>query len=233
MKSHRYAVILIVVFMSLGVLPLVSASAPSGIGTPYLWADATGNPSVTQFIANGITDGGIPGNGAAAFTIWFTVPSNIGLADISSAAGQAWIDQNCGFATTLTAQPPIDGRNTFQLDGYCTGIAAGPRVIGNMVQVATVTFSAASCTANQSGFSVRPVADGENTSLFEPDGTPTIIPAERMWEGGGCGNPTAVTLSNVTASPVAPIANSLYLTAAAAVTLLGTIGLALRGIRKY
>lgn len=232
MKLFRLVAVLVAVTLLIGVLPLVSASSPDGLGNPTLRARATGNPNVTEIIADGITDGGIPGNGAAAFTIWFTVPSNVALADITAAAGPAWLAQNCNFSTTMTSQPPIGGRNTVQLDGYCTGAAGGPRVTGSNVLVASLTFSAASCSANPGGFLVDLTAEGENTSLFEPDGTPYIFPAGALTDGGACGNPTAVTLSNVTASPVAPVANSIYLAAAAA-ALLGAAGLALRGTRKH
>lgn len=233
MKLFRLVAVLVLITLLVGVLPLVSASGPSGLGNPTLRARATGNPNVTEIIADGITDGGIPGNGAAAFTIWFTVPSNVVLADITAAAGPAWIAQSCNFSTTMTSQPPIGGRNTVQLDGYCTGAAGGPRVTGSNVLVASLTFSSASCSANPGGFLVDLTAEGDNTSLFEPDGTPYIFPAGALTDGGACGNPTAVTLSNVTASPAAPLANSLYLTAAAAMALLGAAGLALRGIRKH
>lgn len=233
MKLFRLVAVLVVLTLLMGVLPLVSAATPFSLGNPTLRARATSNPNVTEIIADGITNGGVAGNGAAAFTIWFTVPSNVALADITATAGPAWINQNCGFSTTMTSQPPIGGRNTVQLDGYCTAAAGGPRVTGNNVLVASLTFSAASCSANPGGFLVDLTAEGDNTSLFEPDGTPYIFPAGALTDGGACGNPTAVTLSNVTASPVAPMANSLYLTAAAAVALLGAAGLALRGIRKH
>ncbi len=233
MKLFRLVAVLVVLTLLMGVLPLVSAATPFSLGNPTLRARATSNPNVTEIIADGITNGGVAGNGAAAFTIWFTVPSNVALADITATAGPAWINQNCGFSTTMTSQPPIGGRNTVQLDGYCTAAAGGPRVTGSNVLVASLTFSAASCSANPGGFLVDLTAEGDNTSLFEPDGTPYIFPAGALTDGGACGNPTAVTLSNVTASPVAPMANSLYLTAAAAVALLGAAGLALRGIRKH
>jgi hypothetical protein len=232
MKLFRLVAVLVTLTLLIGVLPLVSASSPDGLGNPTLRARATGNPNVTEIIADGITDGGIAGNGAAAFTIWFTVPSNVALGDVTATAGPAWLAQNCGFATTMTSQPPIGGRNTVQLDGYCTAAAGGPRVTGSNVLVASLTFSSASCSANPGGFLVDLTAEGENTSLFEPDGTPYIFPPGALTDGGACGNPTAVTLSNVTASPVAPVANSIYLAAAAA-ALLGAAGLALRGIRKH
>ena len=232
MKLFRLVAVLVAVTLLIAVLPLVTGASPDGLGNPTLRARATGNPNVTEIIADGITDGGIAGNGAAAFTVWFTVPSNVALGDITAAAGPAWLAQNCNFATTMTSQPPIGGRNTVQLDGYCTGAAGGPRVTGSNVLVASLTFSSASCSANPGGFLVDLTAEGENTSLFEPDGTPYIFPPGALTDGGACGNPTAVTLSNVTASPVAPVANSIYLAAAAA-TLLGAAGLALRGIRKH
>lgn len=232
MKLFRLVAVLVAVTLLIGVLPLVSASSPDGLGNPTLRARATGNPNVTEIIADGITDGGIAGNGAAAFTVWFTVPPNVALGDITVVAGPAWLAQNCNFTTSLVAPAAATVPNTYQLDGFCIVGAGGPRVTGSNVLVATLTFSAASCSANPGGFLVDVTAEGENTSLFEPDGTPYIFPPSALTDGGACGNPTAVTLSNVTASPVAPVANSIYLAAAAA-ALLGAAGLALRGIRKH
>lgn len=233
MKLFRLVAVLVVVTLLIGVLPLVSASSLAGIGNPTLRARATGNPNVTEIVADGITDGGVAGYGAAAFVVWFTVPPNVALGDITVAAGPAWMAQNCSFTTSLVAPAAATVPNTYQLDGFCTTAASGPRVTGSNVLVATLTFSANSCSANPGGFLVDLTAEGENTSLVEPDGTPYIIPPAGLTDGGACGNPTAVTLSNITANPVAPMANSLYLTAAAAMALLGAAGLALRGIRKH
>lgn len=202
MKMFRLFAVLVVVTLLIGVLPLVSASSPLGLGNPTMRARATSNPNVVEVRADGITDGGITGNGAAAYTIWFTVPSNVLLADIANTPGAPFVNQNCSFSSTMTSQPPIGGRNTYQLDGYCTNTASGPRVTGSNILVTTLTFSVASCTANPGGFIVDLTAEGDNTSLFEPDGTPYIFPASALTDGGACGNPTAVQLANITAGPV-------------------------------
>jgi hypothetical protein len=79
-------------------------------------------------------------------------------------------------------------------------------VTGSNVLVATLTYSAASCTANPGGFLVDLTAEGDNTSLFEPDGTPYIFPANALTDGGACGLPTAVTMSGFDAVSTNPAA---------------------------
>lgn len=206
MKLFRLLAVLVAVTLLIGVVPLVSASNPAGLGTPTLHVRSTSNPLVSEIVADGITNGGTAGNGAAAFTIWFTVPANVALGDITATAGPAWIAQNCNFSTATSSQPPIGGRNTVQLDGFCTGAASGPRVTGSNVLVATLTFSAAACSANPSGLLVDLTAEGDNTSLFEPDGTPYIFPASALTDGGACGLPTAVTMSGFNANSANPVA---------------------------
>lgn len=234
MKSLlRLVAVFVLLALLVGVLPIVSASGPVSIGTPTLRARATSNPNVTQIYADGITDGGVPGHGSAAFVVWFYTPPNVGLSDISVTAGPAWIAQNCNFTVSLVVPQAATVANTYQLDGFCTTTATGPRVTGSNILVATVTFSANACAANPGGFLFDITDEQENTCLVEPDGTPYIIPADGLTDGGACGNPTAVTLSNVSASPITPIGNSLYLAAAGSIALLGAAGLALRGTRKH
>lgn len=232
MKFLRLVAVLVAVTLLIGVLPLVSAST-SGIGTPTMRARATANPNQVQIISDGITDGGIPGNGAAAFTVWFTLPSNVVIGDVSVVPGPAFVAQNCNFTTFMSVQPPIGGRNTIQLDGFCTTTYLGPHVTGSNVLVATLTFSANACSANPGGFLVDITAEGDNTSLFEPDGTPYIFPASALTDGGACGNPTAVQLANITAGPVAPMSNALYPALAGAAALLAAAGVAFKGMRKH
>lgn len=203
MKRFRLVAVLVAVAL-VSAVQLVGASSPSGLGNPTLRVRSTANPNVSEIVADGITDGGIAGNGAAAFTVWFTVPSSVVLGDIQAAAGSAWIAQNCNFSTFMSSQPPIGGRNTIQLDGFCTSAASGPRVTGSNVLVAALTFSAAACNANPGGFVLDLTAEGDNTSLFEPDGTPYIFPPSALTDGGACGAPTAVTMSGFDAGTDSP-----------------------------
>jgi hypothetical protein len=229
MKTFRLVAVLVAVTLVLGIVPLVSASNPSDLGNPTLRVNPTASPTVSQIFADGITDGGVAGNGAAAFTIWFTVPSNVVLADISAAAGPAWIAQNCNFSTFMSAQPPIGGRNTVQLDGFCTSAASGPRVTGSNVLVATLTFTQSACSANPSGFLIDLTAEGDNTSLFEPDGTPYIFPPQALTDGGVCGAPTSVSMAgfDATTDSPAPFAGAAWplLAGAAAVAAGGAYAL--------
>jgi hypothetical protein len=212
MKRLRLIAVLAVLTLLIAAVPLVSAANPAGLGNPTLLVRTTANPNASEIVADGITNGGVAGNGAAAFTVWFTVPSNVALADIQAAAGPAWLAQSCNFSTAMSAQPPIGGRNTVQLDGFCTTTASGPRVTGNNVLVATLTFSTTACNANPGGFQVDLTAEGENTSLFEPDGTPYIFPPAALTDGGACGAPTAVTMSgfDATTGSAAPFVASAW-----------------------
>ncbi len=221
MKRFSLIAVLVVLTLMIGVVPLVGASNPAGLGNPTLLVRSTANPNVSEIVADGITNGGVAGNGAAAFTVWFTVPSNVVLADIQATAGPAWIAQSCSFSTAMSSQPPIGGRNTIQLDGFCTAAASGPRVTGNNVLVATLTFSSAACTANPGGFVVDLTAEGENTSLFEPDGTPYIFPPQALTDGGACGAPSAVTMSgfDVASDSPAPFVASAWPLLAGAVAV--------------
>lgn len=229
MKHIRLIAVLAVLTVMIGLVPLVSASSPAGLGNPTMYVRTTANPNASEIVSDGITDGGVPGHGAAAFTVWFTVPANVGLADIQVAAGPAWIAQLCNFSTFMSSQPPIGGRNTVQLDGFCTNTNSGPRVIGDNVLVATLTFSSGACAANPSGFQLDLTAEGGNTSLFEPDGTPYIFPPEALTDGGACGSPTAVTMTGLDAasSSAAPFAAAAWplLAGAAAVAAGGAYAL--------
>ena len=72
----------------IGLVPLVSASNPAGLGTPTLHVVQLAI-RCSEIVADGITNGGIAGNGAFAwtFTIWFTVLANVALGDIQATAG--------------------------------------------------------------------------------------------------------------------------------------------------
>lgn len=56
MKLFRLVAVLVTLTLLIGVLPLVSASSPDGLGNPTLRARATGNPNVTEIIAQNRRD---------------------------------------------------------------------------------------------------------------------------------------------------------------------------------
>lgn len=241
MKFRRSAALVAIIAVFL-MVSAASSAGPNGfgIGTPTMRFRATSNPAVSEIRADGITDGGVAGNGAISWDIYVLVPNNVTAATMTLTPGDAWVNQCPGaFATSKSAvpvPPPPPGKLGFLLSGYCTDTRTGPAVTGNNVLVASVAFNSAACA--NGGFVVD--MDGSNgyTDMFDTDPDPGAAPAyvfpdSSLTDGGACGNPTAVTLGNVTASPVAPMGNALYLAAAGAVALLGAAGLALRGIRKH
>lgn len=200
MKSYRFLAAVVITFLLIGTSSITSAANMAGIGTPTMYVRPTTTLNVSEIVVDGVTNGGISGNGAAAFTVWFTLPSSVTSSAFSIEAGPAWIAQNCNFTTNVSSQPPIGGRNTFQLDGTCTASASGPRVTGSDIVVARVSFSSTVCGAFPTGFTIDITAEGENTSLFEPDGTPYIFPESALTDGSGCSIPTAVTMSGMEAA---------------------------------
>ncbi len=240
MSVKRHFIVLATLVALLAVASMASAS-PAAPGTPTLRWRATSNPLVSQIIADGITDGGIPGNGAISWDVYLRLPQNIPAPYpvMTLTAGPAWTGMtNCTFATNvatgLAGQNGV-GDNGFLFSGFCTtGVPPNP-VVGDNILLATVTF--ANCPASGGfvmdmdsgddayGERVTAVVDRNNNAYYPYD--------DELTDGGACGNPTAVTLSNVSASPITPIGNSLYLAAAGSIALLGAAGLALRGTRKH
>jgi hypothetical protein len=228
------------VLIALFVVASMASASPAAPGAPTLRWRATGNPAVSEIIADGITDGGVAGNGAISWDVYFRLPASVPepYPSIAITPGPAWTAMtNCTFATAVTAGLAGQGgtgTNGYFINGFCTtGVPPNP-VVGNNVLVATVTLSG--CPANgfvmdldsgddAFGAPVTAIVDRNNSAYNPSDG--------ELTDGGACGNPTAVTLSNVSAGPVAPIGNALYLAAAGSIALLGAAGLALRGIRKH
>ena len=56
MKLFRLLAVLVAVTLLIGVVPLVSASNPAGLGTPTLHVRSTSNPLVSEIVADGIND---------------------------------------------------------------------------------------------------------------------------------------------------------------------------------
>lgn len=237
--KFRHSAALVAIIGLLLMVSVASSAGPSfGIGTPTMRFRATSDPAVSEIRADGITNGGVAGNGAISWDIFVFVPNNVTAATMTLTPGPAWVAQCPGaFGTSkspVSVPPPPPGKLGFLLSGYCTDTRTGPPVTGNDVQVVSIAFNSTACA--NGGFVVDMDGTAEYTDMFDtdPQGLPAyIFPDGSLTDGGACGNPTAITLSNVTASPVAPMGNALYLAAAGAVALLGAAGLALRGIRKH
>lgn len=120
-------------------------------GAPTLRWVTTG-PATAEIRADGITNGGTPGNGAISWDVYFRFPASVNapLPVVSIVAGPAWTGMSpCGFATNVTMNLPsaagATGTRGVLINGFCTtGVPTNP-VTGSDVLVATVTF--ASCPA--------------------------------------------------------------------------------------
>lgn len=239
MLVKRHFVILAALVALLLIASMASAS-PAAPGAPTLRWRATSNPAVSEIYADGITNGGTAGNGAISWDIYVRLPVSVPepYPTLALTPGPAWTAMSpCGFGTSVT--PGLAGQNGAGTNGYflsgscSSGVPTNP-VTGDNVLVATVTLT--NCPASgfvmdmdsgddAFGAPVTAIVDRNNSAYNPTDG--------ELTDGGACGNPTAVTLSNVSAGPVAPIGNALYLAAAGSIALLGAAGLALRGIRKH
>ncbi len=241
MKIKRQWVVLSALVVLLLLASMASAS-PTAPGTPTLRWRATANPNVSEIYADGITDGGTTGNGATSWDVYFRLPPSVAqpYPVITITPGPLWTAQSpCTFGTNVSSgQPGVGGvgSNGYFISGFCTtGVPTNP-VTGNNVLLATVTF--ATCPTSGGfvmdmdsgddafgGFSVTDVIDRNNDAYFPTDA--------QLTDGGACGNPTAVQLANITAGPVAPMANALYPALAGAAALLAAAGVAFKGMRKH
>lgn len=236
MKIRSLWALLVLAALLAFTISSVAGAGPSAIGSPTMRWRATANPNVAEIRADGITNGGSAGNGAISWDIYIQTPNNVVPADITVTGGPLWVAQcPSAWITGVVSQTPVTaGKNAFSVYGVCTNTRTGPPVTGSDVLVATVTFSSNACA--NGGF----VVDMDNgpfedsTDMFDTD--PNFVylfPDTSLTDGGACGNPTAVQLANITAGPVAPMANALYPALAGAAALLAAAGVAFKGMRKH
>lgn len=239
MIIKRRFVILGALVALLLVASMASAS-PAAPGTPTLRWRATANPNVAEIRADGITDGGTAGNGATSWDVYFRLPASVSMPypTITIVPGPLWTAQSpCTFGTVISAGMlgvGGAGTNGYFINGFCTtGIPTNP-VTGDDVLVVTLTFTGCPATGfimdmdsgdDAYGDRVTDVIDRSNSSYFPSDA--------ELTDGGACGNPTAVQLANISAGPVAPIANALYPAMAGVAALLAVAGVAFKGMRKH
>jgi hypothetical protein len=216
-----------VALVALIMMASLAAASPSSPGTPTLRWVATGNPNVSEIRADGITNGGIQGNGAMNWDIYFRFPGSVSAPypSISIQAGPQFLAQApCTFATNVSplqpSAPGPSGDRGVLINGFCTtGVPDNP-VVGDNVLVATVTFSG--CPAqgfimdldsgdDVYGAQVAAMVDRTNDAYYFTDADLT--------DGPACGGPTAVELVNVQAE-TAPAANYGLLLALAVLILI-------------
>ncbi|MBE2235223.1 MAG: hypothetical protein IAE85_17130 [Anaerolinea sp.] len=236
MKRSIAAISLLVVLLVLVSFSLAAAE-PQAPGTPTLrWV--TTSSTTAELRADNITDGGIPGNGAMTWDIYFRYPASVPapLPSVSIVAGPLFVAQSpCTFTTNVTegmpSEPGSAGNRGVMINGFCTtGIANNP-VTGSNILVATVTLT--SCSAQ--GF-VMDLDDGVDvfgsgvSQLADRTGDGYLFTDSDLTDGAPmCGSPTAVTMTGLDAasSSAAPFAAAAWplLAGAAAVAAGGAYAL--------
>lgn len=193
----------------------LAAASPSAPGTPTLRWVATANPNVAEIRADGLTDGGVAGNGAMNWDIYFRFPNSV-TAPYPTAtiqAGPLFLAQtNCTFATNVSLNMPSapgpSGDRGIMINGFCTtGIPPNP-VVGDNVLVATVTL--AGCPAQ--GF-IMDLDSGDEVFgegvayMVDRNNDAYQFTDDDLTDGPACGAPTAVSLAGVQAETAPSAAN--------------------------
>lgn len=215
----RRILVMLIVALSLILLTASLTSAdPAAPGTPTLrWV--TTSATTAELRADGLTNGGIAGNGAISWDIYFRFPGTVSspYPVVSIVPGPAWTGMSpCTFATNVSMNQPsgagATGDRGVLINGFCTtGVPNNP-VTGSNVLVATVNF--ASCPAGTSGFvmdldsgddvfgaSVVGFADRNNDAYYLSDAD--------MTDGAPMCAPTAVTMTGFGANNANPAAGGI------------------------
>jgi hypothetical protein len=228
MLKRNITVSLVAAFVLILLATTVSA-APNAPGTPTVRWVTTG-PTTAELRADGITNGGVAGNGAMNWDIYFRFPSTVTAPYpiVSVVAGPAFLAQApCGFQTnvsmSLPSAPGATGDRGVIINGFCgSGVPTNP-VTGDNVLLATVTL--ASCPSTGSfvmdldsgdevfGASVAQIVDKNNSAYTLQDSD--LTDGEPM-----CG-PTAVTMAgfDATTDSPAPVAGAAWPLLAGAVAV--------------
>lgn len=142
MTTFRSLTLAALVVALLGISLVVANASPTGIGTPTLRLVPTGTDNVFEIRADGITDGGIGGNGAISWDIYFRYDRQAGMSVASVVPGPAWTSV-CTFLASFTEGLPGSGgtgTNGVIINGSCNNAPTGA-VTGDNVLVATVTLN--------------------------------------------------------------------------------------------
>lgn len=205
MRFRPIMVVTLLLFL-LVTASLASAST-AGIGSPTMRVVAGANNQTAVILADGITDGGLAGNGAISWDVYFVVPATIGVGDFSATAGSAWTAQCPGaFSVVKASQGQFLGGNAYLISGFCTSGRTGPAVTGSNVEVGTLTFTS-SCTATGSfniNLSAGPASD--STDMFDTNNDLYLFADSSLTDGGNLCAPTAVDMSGFNANSANPAA---------------------------
>jgi hypothetical protein len=126
MKNRRLLAVLLTAVVMLVLMASVAAAAPSAPGTPTArWV--TLSATTAEIRADGITDGGVAGNGAISWDFYFRFPESVGAPYpvITITPGPAWPAMSpCTFATNvapgLPSNPGATGDRGVLISGFCT-----------------------------------------------------------------------------------------------------------------
>ena len=184
----------------------LSSAAPGAPGTPSMrWVQTS--PTTAEVRADGITNGGVSGNGAIVWDVYFRIPESVAtVPGITVTPGSVWTNQSpCGFQVVTTTglpsvpPPPGSGNHGVYVSGFCNSVPTTP-VTGNDVLVFSVSFT--NCPPG--GFTMdlssgAGVFGSGATDMVDTAGSAFVLPDQNLTDGLACGAALAVTLANFTA----------------------------------
>lgn len=205
MRRPIVAVSLIVVLLVLFSVSYVSASERAP-GTPTLrWV--TTSATTAELRADGLTSGGVQGNGAMTWDVFFRFPNTVPAPypGVSIVAGPEFVAQApCGFTTNvsegLPSEPGGTGDRGVIINGFCSSAIANNPVTGDNVLVATITIASCPSVPFVMDLDTGAAVFGEGvTQIVDRDGDPYVLTAGDLTDGSAMCGPTAVELTNVQA----------------------------------
>jgi hypothetical protein len=210
MKRMFTAVSLLVVLMVLFSVSYVGAEQRAP-GTPSLrWV--TTSATTAELRADNITTGGVAGNGAMNWDIYFRFPESMAapLPGVSIVAGPAFLAQApCTFVTNVTeampSLPGATGNHGVAINGFCTTAVPTNPVLGSDVLVATVTLSNCPAQSFVVDLDTGETVFGEGvTQIVDRFGDPYVLAANDVTDGAPMCAPTAVTMAGFDATTDSP-----------------------------
>ncbi len=205
MRRPIVAVSLIVVLLVLFSVSYVSASERAP-GTPTLrWV--TTSATTAELRADGLTSGGVQGNGAMTWDVFFRFPNTVPAPypGVSIVAGPEFVAQApCGFTTNvsegLPSEPGGTGDRGVIINGFCSSAIANNPVTGDNVLVATITIASCPSVPFVMDLDTGAAVFGEGvTQIVDRDGDPYVLTAGDLTDGSAMCGPTAVELTSVQA----------------------------------
>lgn len=152
-RIHLLLVVALALFLSTA---FPSSATPGALGAPTLrWV--TTSATTAELRADGLTNGGTPGNGAISWDLYFRFPVTVTSPPpvVTITAGPAWTSMSpCTFVTNVSMNQPsapgATGNRGVLINGFCTSGVPNNPVTGSNILVATITL--ASCPAGNAGF---------------------------------------------------------------------------------